>query len=285
MAGLFAKSANAQAKMPDVTGLGHATLTAKPEILRIKIMLTADGKDAHEAMTALAAKRTDLKQKLVATGAAEASVQISDVTGGTGDLTPQQQQIQMIMAAQRRGGAAAPTAPSVTLSCTVKAEFAVPGGTGDDAFLATSDLEDKISALVSTDSGAKKPMTPEQQEIAEEAAAGAGANGAATPGKPTFIFVHKLTDAEQAKLMSDAVASAKAQAGRLAAAAGAALGPIENVSAGDTANSAAESIYAIEMQQMNGNADELFDKATECAGPTPEAVISSADVTVTYFLK
>jgi uncharacterized protein YggE len=279
-----ARLANAQESHPGIISVGHAALKVQPEIMRVKCVLTADGKDAHEALAALAQKRTDLKEKLVALGATETAIDIGNVTEGAGTLSPQQQQIQAILS-MRHGAAPAPTAPSVTVSCTVKAEFAVPSGSGDDLFLATSDLRGKIKALVTPDAAPKKDLTPEEQEVAEETAAAAGANGAPAADEPTFIFVHKLSNAEQAKLLADAVANAKSHALRLAAAAGGTLGPIEIVTDGDTTNSAAQTIMNMEMQQVTGvSDDDLYDKNTECSGDNPAAVSATADVTVTYGL-
>jgi hypothetical protein len=271
--------------------------------MRAKLLLTAEGKDVREAVAALAKRRDDVRQKLIAAGATESSVSFSDTAPGNGATSAQQQRMaQYLMAVQRNRGtislssAAATTQPqSVTVSCLVTAEWPLAEASGDDFLATASDLQAKVKDAAK---GQKKQLTPEEQEVADEAAGMAAASGedpsqtAPKPDEPTFIFVHKVTNAEQAKLAADALARARAEATRLSNAAGAALGAIRTISS--TAVSAADqdessSPYMVYARMINatgaGAATASDDAKPEAVATQPGPVSYGVQVSVTFDLK
>jgi len=229
-----------------VLASGHATAPQKAEILRMTLLLSAQGTDVHDALAKLKTQRDDAKSKLAATGADEASIKFSDPVEGNGQtLTLQQRMMQQVMAA--RGQQPASTQPSgVTISSTLTVEWPLPAAAGDDALAAALDLEGKIKAAIPK-GGAESAKTPEEQEIAEEMAAQQGAAEGPKADEPQFVFVHKLTDDDRTKLLADAFADAQAQGRQLAAAAGKELGDVTNISmsAGDSTNPQTAYIEAI----------------------------------------
>jgi uncharacterized protein YggE len=289
------------AEAPTVTAVGHATLKTRPDVMRAKLLLTADGKDVREAVAALAKRRDDVKQKLITAGATEPSVSFSDTALGNGATSAQQQRMaQIMMAVQRnRGGGSvslstATTQPqNVTVSCVATAEWPLATASADELLAAASDLEAKIKEAAK---GTKKQMTPEEQEVAEEAAGMAAASGedpsqtGPKADEPSFIFVHKVSDAEQAKLAADALARARAEGKRLANAAGATLGAIRTISSTVIAEQdESASPYMMYARMINvagaGAATASDDASPEAIATQPGPVSYGVQVSVTFDLK
>lgn len=271
-----------------VSATGHATLKKRPDILRAAIVLQSHGKDVAEAISKLHQLRDQTKTKLTTAGAAEASIQFSDPENGAGGaMTPQQRQMQMMQDMQR--GNRKPAAPQgVTLSCTVTAEWPFTAASPDEALVLAAALQEKIKGALPAATGEKKALTPEEQELAEEAAAqNNGGDPGPKPGEPSFVYVYKLTDADKAKLRADAFASAKNQAGNLAAAAGKSLGPVHEISSG-AIPAQSDNPYANYMAMMNGGGDasgQPNEDTSEATGATPTSVSYALNVSASFALQ
>jgi uncharacterized protein YggE len=85
------------------------------------------------------------------------------------------------------------------------------------------------------------------------------------------LYVHKLTDAERSAAYTAAIADAKAQAGRLATAAGATLGPITRISTGS------------ENQSENAMMAMMADNSGETTSATDESEAVSAQRSTVAF--
>jgi uncharacterized protein YggE len=243
-----------------VSATGHATAIQRPDILRMTLMISAQGSDIHDALAKLKAQRDDASAKLLATGANNASVKFSDpVEGNEGNLTPQQRIMQQMMARNQQPASTQPA--GVTISTNLTVEWPLAPASADDALAGAMAVEDKIKAAIPK-GGAGGAKTPEEQEIAEEMAAQQNAAGTSKPDEPQFTFVHRLSDDERAKLMAQAFSDAQAQGRRLAAAAGKELGEVTNIatSSGDTGNPA------------NAYVEAMIDAST---GSTPAATDDS----------
>jgi uncharacterized protein YggE len=283
---MLASTAKADDTGGSVTTIGHATLKHSPEIMRVRVVLRGDGKDAREAMDALNRRRSDVKRQLVALGADERSLDLGQ-PGGAGDqLTPQQRQMQIVMAMQRNQHPT--TQPQgVSVVSTVQAEWPLGGQSPDELYVGTTDLQAKISAAVH-EGAAPKAKTPEEQEIAEEMAAAAASNDgsentAGKPNEPTYVFVHKLTEDELEKLNADAVTSARADAKRLASASGVVLGRIIRISS-SPGGASEDNPYMTYIQAWTGN-DKPAANAMEATGTGPGAVTYSIQVTAVFAAK
>ena len=278
-----------------VTASGAATGSYRPDVLRVKVLLSADGKDAAAAVAALKEKRDAFSmvfnQQGVMDPIVSSSITFSAATSGGPSMTPQQRQMAAIMSMQRGGNRRAPaTQPSgVTVTATATADCPLPAADSDDAALVSATaMQDKIRGALAG-AAPKKAMSPEEQEAAEEAAAQQQQNEvpgqpAAKPGEPTFTFVHKLTDAERAKLMSDAVAEARADAERMAKAAGGALGPVREVSSRSMGASDPDNPVAAVIQAEMGGAAAATHNAGEASDPQPGPLSYALQVTVKYGL-
>jgi len=116
-----------------VTGVGSATIARSPNLLRMTVELTAEAKDITAALEKLRAAEADARKRLLAIGAAERSVKLSDVRDGS---VKSQRQLQMEMytrqqmSARGRKPATSPSAP-VKLIATLTAAWAL-NGSGDE---------------------------------------------------------------------------------------------------------------------------------------------------------
>ncbi len=284
-----ARAANAPAS---VSATGHATLKKRPDILRASIMIQSHGKDMAEAVSKLQPLRDQTKAKLVASGAVEASIQFADpVEGAGGTLTPQQRQMQMFQEMQQRGNRKPPPPQGTTISCTVTAEWPFAAASGDEALVNASALEQKIRTLIPAagSAGEKKTLTPEEQELAEEAAAQQpnGGDAGPKPGEPSFLFVYKLAPADKAKLRGEAFASAKTQAADLAAASGKTLGAVHEISGGVAGAAPPDNPYAAYLAAMNGgdSAAQQPDDNSEATGAEPNSVNYTLNVSAKFGLE
>ena len=230
---VFAGASAALAQQPanrQVSATGTATITARPEILRVTVQLRSEGSGARQAMDKLTADIKSAREKFVAAGAAEDAVKVTDPALGTPPLNAQQQQMRMIAQMQRGGGAKpkSPTSQPTVLTATLTADVPVKSTDGPSLVLAASDLQDKLKSAFKHDT---KAMTPEEQEVMEEMQQQSGEGApAAQPNEPAFAYVHVLTDAERSKALADAFAAAKDSASRLAKAAGADVAELLQVS-------------------------------------------------------
>lgn len=225
---LLCAGAFAAAPEGAVTGTGRAVITRQPEILRLQMVVTADGKDITDATQKLKDAKASMTKKLTDLGAAEKSIQFGPTQVGAGEDPRQQYMQRMVM--RNRPGAKAPEKPkTVTVSASLKAEWPLKAAGADDLVVMGYTLQEKISASGLAKKDAKQ-LTPEEQEALEEAQAMAAANGgSATPGEPTFRYVSKVSEAEEAKAMADAFSQAKSDAARIAKATGSELGTLIHV--------------------------------------------------------
>ena len=275
-----------------VVAVGRATLKTRPDLLRVRIMLTADGSGAREAVQVLAKRRDEVKQKLLAAGAKAESIEMEEPTVGTGTLSPQQRQMHMCVAMQRNRGGMAPPASTqpqrVTVSCKLQAEWPLSAGAGDGLLVVAEELQNKIKEAAKAP---KRQLTPEEQEIAEETAAAAnagdtGGDAALKPDEPSFTFVHRVSEEERAKLAADAVTRAKTDAARLAAAAGRSVGPIRRMSSGLVAGEEQTSAMAeVYYRMATGTAAATDDRAAEASGAQAGQVSYVLSVSVTFELR
>src|ERR1700693_4840429 len=115
---LFVSSLRADDSGPSITAIGHATTPQKPEILRMTLMISAQGTDIHDALAKMKSKSDDLSAKLIAASADKASIKfVGPGTGDEGNLTVQQRMMQQMMARNQRPASTQPS--GVTISSTL----------------------------------------------------------------------------------------------------------------------------------------------------------------------
>ena len=235
----LAATAFASAQVPpegSVSGTGTAVLKRPPEVLRVHVELTAKGKDLKEALAKLAERREAARLQLAGLGAVKESIKFGE-TALTSEKTDRQRQMEMMVRERVRSGGKKPAKPQaepVVVGATLKADWALAAGEPEALMLTAHALQEKVKAA---DLAGLKDMklTPQEEELAEEMAALAGQFGPGGTmndpkrGEPTFVFVAKVPEAERAKAMADAYQKARAEAARLAQAAGMELGTLRQL--------------------------------------------------------
>jgi len=216
---------------PFVQGTGTATLERMPEVLRLHVQLSGKGKSLKEALAALKDRREAVKAVLPTLGAAVDSIKFDDpqVTRG------EEQQKMNEMLAQRMGrtkratpgeAAALPT----TATADLTADWPIQAADIEQLLAKAFELQEKIKAadLGGTKEAAK--LSPEEEELQAEMQQMMSSNQQGpSPGEPQFTFVLKVAPDDQAKLTADAFQKAKADAERLATAAGAKIGKLTSL--------------------------------------------------------
>lgn len=284
-----------------VTGSGEVTLTRQPDVLRMTMQISGEGKDIKEALAKLKSEREAIAAKLKELGAAEASVKFDPprVGGGSSNLARQRAMQQMMRIRGGRPGAAKPEAqPKVEVSTKVTAEWSFEAGDSPEELIVNAyTLREKVKAGGLSKKSAKAELSPEELEELEEAEGMVmdeyGMEQAVLPGEPVFMFVSKVTDAERDAATAEAFKKAKADAARLAAASGSKIGEIRQVTA-HTMPVAGDSDYGNDyydggyyqaqmMRQLGMNVPG--SNADEAAGLEPGPVSLQVSVTAAFAIE
>ena len=230
---MFVRTAAAQELpglgMGNVAGTGSVTIEHAPDVLRMQVDISAEGKDIKEAISKLKEAENQARQKLTKLGAAESAITFGDPQAQNGSRRQQMERM-IQMRTGRRPKAPKNQAPSVTVSATLKAEWPLKGKTGDELLLESQDLQAKVKAADVSGGAKDANAAGEDQEAAEEAQMSFGPDGQGNPHDPVFLFVSKISDDEREKARAEAFKKAKDDATRLAKAAGATLGALRFLS-------------------------------------------------------
>jgi uncharacterized protein YggE len=230
---LIAFPARSQVMADGVSGSGVGTVKRAPDVLRMQVQLSAEGKTLKDALTKLTAKREACKKKLAALGAKDESIVFEDPKMDTPD--PRQMAQAMMLARQRGRGrpttspAGAGAAAPARVAIAVKAEWPLAAGTPEELLANGQELLNKIKAADVADT--KTASLEEQERMEEMAGNNDPSEQTAPPGQPVFFFVAKLSEEQRAQALAEACKKAKTSAAELAKAAGVELGAIKQLQA------------------------------------------------------
>ena len=215
---------------PAVTGRGTAESKRPAEALRVQVDLLASGPDLKAALARFRVRREAARAGLAGLGAAAEAIQVGepvilvDKTDcqlkkeiAAGELGPDP--------GRRAGLEAEPPGTFVLVAAPLRADIALRVGSPEDVLVAAHALQEKIRQA---DLGGTRELVPASESAApgqlqepEKPCACAG-----KPGRPSFLFVRRVSPEERGRMLAEAFAKAKGAAGRLAQAAGAELGPL-----------------------------------------------------------
>jgi hypothetical protein len=284
-----------------VSGTGAVQIERLPEMMRMRVVVTAKGSTLEEALAALKDKTDAAKGQLATLGAAKDSVNV-DAPQVAAETNDQRRQMQMMMAQRLRGNRRPPkkeeTKPPVSLSATVTAEWPLAAKSVEELLVAATALQEKVVAADLA--GAKEAdnnLTPEEQEALEEMedemAMAYGGEEEAKPGEPVFLFVAAIAEAEIDKARAEAFQKAKSDAASLAKAAGAKLGKLSSVSGEAGAGIDTEdyvyggydsAAYQMMRRMQAGVRAAGAEPAPEAIGATPGKVIFQVTMTASFEL-
>lgn len=281
-----------------ISGTGVAQIERLPEVMRMRVVVTAKGGTLEEALAALKDKTDAAKSQLATLRAEKGSVTLDSPQIAAENSDPRRQ-MEMMMAQRLRGGKRSAkkeeTKQPVAVSTTLTAEWPLQTKTAEELLVAATALQDKIKAADLAGAKEASQLTPEEQEALEEMESqGYNPYGdqVAKPGEPIFLFVAAIADADREKAEAEAYQKAKQNAARLAKAAGAGLGKLQSL-AGTSQPGVDESEYANPYGGYNMAAYRMLqamqaggqpDSESEAIGTTPAKVIYRVTMTAGFEL-
>ncbi|HUE72545.1 MAG TPA: SIMPL domain-containing protein [Pirellulaceae bacterium] len=279
-----------------ITGTGVSQIERLPEVMRMRVVVTAKGSTLEEALAALKDKTEAANSQLSTLGAEKESVKL-DPPQIAAESSDRRRQVEMMMAQRLRGGKRSAkkeeTKQPVAVSTTLTAEWPLQSKTGEELLVAATALQDKIKAADLAGAKEASQLTPEEQEALEEMESqGYNPYGdqEAKPGEPIFLFVAAIAEADREKADAEAFQKARQHAARLAKAAGAGLGKLQSLAGAGQAG-VDESEYAnpyanvaayrmLQAMQAGGQPDS----ESEAIGTTPAKVTYRVTMTAGFEL-
>ena len=280
-----------------ISTVGTASAKQKPTILRMYLELVAKGSNLDEALKKMQERRDGARSQLETLKADKDAISFSTPGLSTAQSSRQRQIEAMLMERMRsraRKSSKSQTPSSVTVNVTLTAQWSLKAETPEKILLMAQDLQEKIKAADLAGSKEAEKLSPEEQEIAEEAANMAGSEDPTSQiGQPHFIYVAIVSKDDREKLLGEAFSNAKVQATDLAKAANVELGSLTGLSGqcGGQSNFGGEeyeqystpsNIRRLLMQQTGEN--NVSENKNEAISTNPAAAIFTAYVRANFQL-
>jgi len=284
---------------PAVSATGVVVVKRNPTRMRMYIQLFGKGKTPEEALAKLKERREAATLQLESLKADKKSI----VFGKTSFSTVQEaqkQRFEAMVREQMRAGGKAPKGLKVPQTTTVttflSAEWPLEATSQETLLLLAHGIEEKIKAADLSGGKEAEKLSPEEEELAEEARQTISRYGEQQQplGQPFFLFVAEIDKPDRQKAMAEAFAKAKTQATDLAKAAGVELGQLIGLGGGCSGdNSFGEQRYnsysnrgiLSEVQEMATEGNEDSDqKRYEALSTTPGPLAFKCYLTATFAL-
>lgn len=274
-----------------VSGSGSAAIKRPASKLRMSIVLAAKGKTLEDALGKLKERRELATAHLKKLQADTTSAKFSDTALGAESGQRAEMQRMMRMARGGRVPKALEVPASVTVNCTLTADWPLQYESSDELLIASQKLQEKVKEADLGGLKEPKQLTPQEQELEEELAGTENENYSpygepqAKPGEPSFLYVATITKEERSAALAEAYGKAKDQASRLAQAAGLQLGALVEVSGQASADDleGLDPYTAYQLRQRGQlGANNADDEATSA---TPGHVTAVANVQAKFRAK
>ncbi|HJT34813.1 MAG TPA: hypothetical protein VJ783_22490 [Pirellulales bacterium] len=302
VASIYLPTASAQiaASAPSVSGSGTSTIERPCETLRMEVDLLAKGKELKDALSKLKQRRKAAEEQLAKLGAEPKSIRWGSPQISSGGDNDQQRQMQIMMRQrmmQRRGARRAAekpaVAPPVTVAMSLVAQWPLKTGDAEQLLIAAHDLEEKIKAADLAGRKAAEELSPEEQELAEENEEDSEqvfyqGQQQPKPGEPRFVYVVNVSEDDRNKAFAEAFDRAKASATRLAKAAHAELGDLQQLAEAGESGADPEGYEAwggYEYQMFQRAQRHATREAIEAIGPRPGVLKYHVSLTASFALK
>lgn len=220
-----------------ISGSGSATLKRPPGALRMYVEVFARGNTLEAALAKLKDRREAARMQLETLKADPQSIEFGSPSLSNPRSEQRSRFEAMVMQRMRSTGRKVPKGlqvpKSFTVSARLTAEWPLEADGPEACLLAAHAIEEKVKAAdLAGAEDAKRELSPEEEELAEEMTDMMTYSGEQEiePGTPHFIYVARVTDQDRDQAMAEAFQKAKANAARLARAAGARLGPLVGLS-------------------------------------------------------
>jgi hypothetical protein len=282
---------------PAVSAAGTVAVQQKPTRMRMHIQLFAKAKTLEAALAKLKERREAAALQVESLKADKKSI-VFDGPALSATQANQKRQLEAMVMEQLRARGKKPKGiqvpQTVTVTASLTAEWPLEAKSQEQLLLLVQGIEEKIKAADLSGSQEVEKLSPEEEELADEAKQAMGRYGQQELplGQPTFLYVAVLSKQDRKKAMADAFAKASAEAADLAKAAGAGLGPLIGLSGGcNPQHDVGEEGYnpysnrnnylAQVMAQAGGDPDE---KQSEAVSTNPGPLTFNCYVTATFAL-
>jgi uncharacterized protein YggE len=284
-----------------VHGAGNVVIKRLPDTMRVQVAIIGKGTNLKEAVAALKTRVDAARKQVEALGADKDSITV-DAARVFEQQNDQRRQMEMMMAQRMRGGgkknAKNKTSPPVMLSSQLTASWKLDAKDAEDLLLKSHPLQEKIKSADLGGSKEAENLTPEQEELLEEAETQGYSpyddGSQQKPGEPMFYFVSRISEDERDQALADAFQKAKTDAARLAKSAGAKLGRLRSVQDTNYGVGMDEDYYdgsynynsrAYRAMQFVRNQQSRGDEKLEAIGAEPGQVKFAVNVTAAFDLE
>jgi uncharacterized protein YggE len=219
-----------------VSASGTAEVALPAKALRVQVQLMTSGKDVKEALAKLHERRAAAKTLLASLGASADAVVFGEPAVSLEQNVRAQQMERMLAQLRSRPGArpADPKAKAplpVFVVSSLKADLPLKASTPEELLIAGHDLQQKVRAADLGGLKEAEKLSPQEKELLEEMGGREPPDsGEPKPGEPFFLYVAPVSEAERDRALAEAFQNARRDAARLARAAGAGLGAVQNLS-------------------------------------------------------
>lgn len=273
-----------------VAGTGTVMLKQPPTVIRMYIELLGKGSTLGESLESLKDRREAAAIQLEALGADKDSITFGTPSLSNSQSEQKKQFEQMILQRMSSRGKTLPKGlvvpKSVTVSATLSVEWPLEAEDGEGRLLAAEALKEKVKAADIAGVKDAEKLSPEEEELAAEMAGMVNDYGEkkVPVGEPQFVYVARISEDDGTRAMADAFAKAKAQATRLAQAAGRPLGSLVGLAgqSGGMNNQMAQRYGSYGYAQQN-YMQRLMGGGLNSSPKQREAVGASADVLIFNF--
>lgn len=219
-----------------ISGTGSVVLKRSATRMRMYVELSGKAETLEEALAKLEQRRQAAVTQLETLRADTKSVTLGKPTLSNPQTAQRRQFEQMVI---ERMGSRVKEVPkglkvpkTVIVSMRLSAEWPLDAASPEQLLLATEALKEKVTAADLAGTKQTEELSPEEAELAEEMAAMMSDQGEeqVPVGKPHFVYVARISEADRDRAMAEAFGKAKLQAGQLARAAGIGLGPLVGIS-------------------------------------------------------
>jgi uncharacterized protein YggE len=282
---------------PTVAATGTVAVQQKPTRMRMHMQLFAKAKTLEAALAKLKERREAATLQLESLKADKKSI-VFDGPALSAAEAGQKRQLEAMVMQQLRARGKKPKGiqvpQTVTVTSTLTAEWPLEAKSQEQLLVLVQGIEEKIKGADISGSQEMEKLSPEEEELADEAKQMMGRFGQQEQplGQPTFLYVAVLSKPDRQKAMAGAFAKASAEAAELAKAAGVGLGPLVGLSGGcnpqrETGEEgynpylSGRNFVARMMAQAGGDSDE---KQSEAVSANPATLTFSCYVAATFTL-
>jgi len=267
-----------------VVGVGTAELMRPANRMVAVFSLKATGITIREATAALQKTTEEAKAKILGLGAEEDSIRVAAFS-----LHEKTEDTSQLMMSQMRGAMggrpavpveddAAATAELVTVATTMRGTWSLDESSPSEALISSWELQKSIQKAEVMPKGTQEGLSPEQQELLEEAGMFGNSGDDESSNVPAFVFVNSVTQPERAQLLKNAYQKAVENARETAGVAGRAPGILANIR---IVNEDAGDEFLLYRYQMN-NDEKVGPLIRELKSENPLALIGLTPSELSY---